>query len=218
MKKNQKGFGAVEGLLILVIVGLIGFVGWYVWHSKNNANKALTNAGVSSSATITKTNPYAGWKQYCSNQEKSCFKYPLRWETKYIGAVDPSGDGIQLTSPAGTVLWFQSAVSGLGGACDISKDPHVFINKVIIEPSVTNLYVVETAGGANTDHSTIHIGLINGTSGQAPQTGDTGSCLYYTTFKSKHDPTMHTWFESNGSLNPADISAAELILKSYVYQ
>gem|GEM_PF-5416893 len=35
MKKNQHGFGAIEGLLLLVIVSLIGFVGWYVWQSKN---------------------------------------------------------------------------------------------------------------------------------------------------------------------------------------
>lgn len=33
--KNQKGFGAIEALLILVIVGIIGGVGYYVY----NANK-----------------------------------------------------------------------------------------------------------------------------------------------------------------------------------
>jgi hypothetical protein len=36
MKNNQKGFGLVETLLILVIIGLVGFVGWYVWDSKSN--------------------------------------------------------------------------------------------------------------------------------------------------------------------------------------
>lgn len=33
MKNNQKGFGAVEALVIIVIVGLVGFGGWYMWHS-----------------------------------------------------------------------------------------------------------------------------------------------------------------------------------------
>ncbi len=41
MTRNQKGFGAIEGLLIVVAVGLIGFVGWYVWSSKNKTAKNL---------------------------------------------------------------------------------------------------------------------------------------------------------------------------------
>ncbi len=47
MKKNQNGFSAVEGLLILVIVGLLGGVGWYVWQNKQD-DSSKTN--ISSSA------------------------------------------------------------------------------------------------------------------------------------------------------------------------
>jgi cytoskeletal protein RodZ len=56
MKKNQKGFSAVEGLLILIIVGLIGFVGWYVWHAneKTNENLAAAITSSNSKATIVK--------------------------------------------------------------------------------------------------------------------------------------------------------------------
>ena len=37
MAKNQRGFGAIEVLLVIVVVGLVGFGGWYVWHhSKTN--------------------------------------------------------------------------------------------------------------------------------------------------------------------------------------
>src|SRR5260221_387918 len=66
MKNNQKGFGALEGLLVLVIVGLLGFVGWYVWHSKNNVNKTFSTAASTSAAAspakkttqqTTNTNP-----------------------------------------------------------------------------------------------------------------------------------------------------------------
>ncbi len=32
---NQRGIGAIEGLLILLIVGLIGFVSWYVYQANN---------------------------------------------------------------------------------------------------------------------------------------------------------------------------------------
>ena len=41
-QKNQSGFGAVEGLLILIIVGILGFTGWYVYHSQQNTSKNLT--------------------------------------------------------------------------------------------------------------------------------------------------------------------------------
>lgn len=40
--KNQKGFGAVEALLILVILGIVGFTGYFVWHAKQNTDKSLT--------------------------------------------------------------------------------------------------------------------------------------------------------------------------------
>jgi Tfp pilus assembly protein PilE len=55
MKNNQKGFGVIEGFLILVIVGLLVFVGWYVWNSKNNADKNLNAAStLSNTQTVTK--------------------------------------------------------------------------------------------------------------------------------------------------------------------
>lgn len=64
-RHNQNGFGAVEGLLIIVIVGLLGFVGWYVWHSKNQADKNLSNA---SNASIVST-PTSNSQQYLTIKE-----------------------------------------------------------------------------------------------------------------------------------------------------
>ncbi|MDB5163620.1 MAG: hypothetical protein JWS12_237 [Candidatus Saccharibacteria bacterium] len=56
MKKlNSRGFSAVEGLLILVIVGIIGFVGWYVYKSNKDANKSLSNASQSTISSQTST-------------------------------------------------------------------------------------------------------------------------------------------------------------------
>jgi hypothetical protein len=51
MKRNQKGFGAVEGLLILIIVLLIGFIGYYVYHTSNSANSSYNNAANASATT-----------------------------------------------------------------------------------------------------------------------------------------------------------------------
>src|SRR5665213_1817337 len=39
--KNDSGFGIVEGLLVLVVVGILGFTGWFVWHSKQAVDKTL---------------------------------------------------------------------------------------------------------------------------------------------------------------------------------
>jgi Tfp pilus assembly protein PilW len=55
MKRNQKGFSAVEGLLIVIIIGMLGGVGYYVWHANRQANNTLdTAAKVSQNApTVT---------------------------------------------------------------------------------------------------------------------------------------------------------------------
>ncbi len=39
---GQKGFSAVEGLLVIVIAGIVGFTGWFVWHSQQSTNKLDT--------------------------------------------------------------------------------------------------------------------------------------------------------------------------------
>ncbi len=41
MKFNQKGFSAIEGLLILIIVGALAGVGWYVFNAKNKTDNTL---------------------------------------------------------------------------------------------------------------------------------------------------------------------------------
>src|SRR4051812_7327602 len=56
MKSNQKGFSAVEGLLILVVVCLIGFIGWYVWRTKSQTDKSLNTAASTSATASTSKN------------------------------------------------------------------------------------------------------------------------------------------------------------------
>ena len=224
---HAKGFGLVGLLVIIVVLMAISGAGVYVYHQDHKVKTATTTAtsskktssqtGKTGSADNSKasTNVYAGWSQYCSAQEKSCFNYPSDWATKNIGAVDPAGDGIQLTSPSGTVIWFQSAVNGLGGECQPGT-PDVFIHKVVLEPHVAGLYMIESG----TQGTVNHVGLVDATNGQAPTTGDTGSCISETTFPSKHDSSVDAWLESNGvdNLKLNDLSTVELILESYTYQ
>lgn len=66
MKLNQKGFSAVEGFLVIVIVGMIGFTGWFMWNAQKKTNTALDNStksqsepqktNVNKSPTIVKKN------------------------------------------------------------------------------------------------------------------------------------------------------------------
>jgi len=51
MKRDQKGFGAVEGMLLVIIVLLVGFIGYYVYHTKNNTNSSYNNAASANNST-----------------------------------------------------------------------------------------------------------------------------------------------------------------------
>jgi hypothetical protein len=41
MRKNQKGFGVVDVIIILIILALIGFAAWSVSQSKKRSNQIL---------------------------------------------------------------------------------------------------------------------------------------------------------------------------------
>lgn len=50
-KQNQKGFTAVEALIIIVIIAVIGITGYYVWHKDRDKSSATTT----SSSSIAKS-------------------------------------------------------------------------------------------------------------------------------------------------------------------
>ena len=83
MSNKEKGFSAVEGLLIFVIVALIGFVGWYVWQAKQNVDKDLSVADTSSNAsTVPKKEASTELKKYEDKQLGIKFSYPKSWKLK----------------------------------------------------------------------------------------------------------------------------------------
>jgi hypothetical protein len=79
MKRDQKGFSSVEGLLILIIVGLIGFVGWYVWNSKNKTGETISNTNKSSTSTVAATKIPSDWALYENKTLGISFAYPKNW-------------------------------------------------------------------------------------------------------------------------------------------
>jgi Tfp pilus assembly protein PilX len=91
MKKlEQKGLGAVEGLLIIVILGLIAGVGWYVVQAKNktvsNVNESNNSTSAKESAQEKAPEEYkrtatipSDWKAYKNDKYKISFSYPSNW-------------------------------------------------------------------------------------------------------------------------------------------
>ena len=92
MKRGQKGFGAVEALLILVIVGTLAAVGWYVYDTKKDAdatynkaeNAAYKNDGPSSTSQSQEAAGYLEIKEW---GVKIALTAPIKNATYLITAI-----------------------------------------------------------------------------------------------------------------------------------
>jgi hypothetical protein len=117
LSKNQKGFTAVEGLLIILILVVIGGVGYMVYH---NNHKTKPVAASTTTANTSISNPYSGWKSFCSTSGKLCLKYPTTWTFKQSlsESVVPEADVFK--SPTGQVEVKYFPNSALGPTGDTS--------------------------------------------------------------------------------------------------
>ncbi len=87
MRKNENGFGVVEGLLVLAIVGLIGFVGWYVYQQSQKTK--ITTSRVGSTQVTPSPEAYKrtttvpkDWKTYSDAKNKFSLAYPKNWTVR----------------------------------------------------------------------------------------------------------------------------------------
>jgi hypothetical protein len=221
LKNNQKGFTAVEILLTLIFLAIIGAIGVYVAHNhKTNKSVVTTNSSTPSSTKSTTTTPnvYAGWKQYCSSNEKACFKYPSTWT--FNNRCTPStdctgGDNVGVASPNNSQVGFTSYITGRGGDC--SGAPDSYITSVTHLPRVKGLYIVQLT---RADLGDINLGIDDTIHGSVPKTGDTGSCFLYTQFTAKNTPNAGASLNVHvpASAKSSDLNDALLLLKSFYYQ
>jgi hypothetical protein len=97
--RTQKGFAALEALLLFVIIAIIGGTGWYVFKSKDAINQTYDSAGSLKSQSVSnvKVADTSKWIAYSSTGGHFSLKYPDNWVT----ASNPSAcsDGIALFGP-----------------------------------------------------------------------------------------------------------------------
>lgn len=111
---NQRGFAAIEAVLIFVIVAIIGGTGYYVYNANKEANQSLapTQAAVSKSSgsieNLTKT--------YSDDFGHFSVKYPADWKLSTKPATEHESEAV-LTSPKGSVLSLSGDLGGKGGQC-----------------------------------------------------------------------------------------------------
>lgn len=118
MQKNQKGFGAIEAIIVLVIVAILGFVCWYVWkqNHKSTDTKSTsqqTNNDSDARKQAKETDLYAGWLACNDTSEGLTFKYPATWSTE--GSTKDNPCGITMPTSAssdGGYVWLRSAGEG----------------------------------------------------------------------------------------------------------
>ncbi len=100
MKIDQSGFSAVEGLLIVIVLGIIGGTGWYVYNSQQEDKPVqqaeVTNSQPKPEEITTKVKDTA--KTYTNLEFKFSVQYPDDWEVRTddrrtLGPIDGySGD------------------------------------------------------------------------------------------------------------------------------
>jgi hypothetical protein len=79
MRHNQKGFSAVEGLLLVIALTLVGFVGYYVW-SKNQDTDTKTSVTPSARPSPSPVTPPASTTYTSKLYPKLSFAVPSGWK------------------------------------------------------------------------------------------------------------------------------------------
>lgn len=90
MKTNQKGFSAVEIILVVAVVGLIGAVGWLVYDRQQGNTNAKTETSEPAKAAASNTSQ----KEDANNTPEDQAKYLV---IKEWGVKLPQGDSASLS-------------------------------------------------------------------------------------------------------------------------
>src|SRR4051812_2710121 len=99
LPKNQRGFSAVEAILILVIISILGFAGWFVYNAQKSTNKALDDTSASQSTVATQqTKQTQAADQTGTVDGLVTFTYPSAWKLSQVDSEAYDGGTTQLTT------------------------------------------------------------------------------------------------------------------------
>jgi hypothetical protein len=85
MKNNQKGFGAIGIVLLIIVVAIVAVVGWVV-HRDSNAKNTASN--IVANISPAGPNTTSSWKTECLSSFGLCIKHPSDWS---LGLSSSSG-------------------------------------------------------------------------------------------------------------------------------
>ncbi len=225
MKKllNQRGFGALEMILVVLLLAAIGAAGYFAYQARQADSDTASSKNVTAENPEAKANPYEGWKTFESVAYKGAsFRYPTDWNTKVEASPFPEvadGKNVILTSPKGLQLNYVEFIDGLGGGCP-DTDPHVNLTTVeeLANGSVPPVYFIE-------NKSIIALASESSWPNNKAQVGDTGTCLYYplvsTNSAQGSQLSFSTSIQARGGdaaplvADKAELAEARLILKSF---
>jgi hypothetical protein len=131
---NNRGFSAIEGLLILVIIGIVAGTGYYVLNAQKKSNPTTSSSSSSQTTTQKPNKPEAATKTAAFDSSypfKLHFTYPENWTiteshdntTLPFKSGANAGQNYVLKSPSGKYnVKLSVSNGGLGGACE-AEDP-----------------------------------------------------------------------------------------------
>ena len=83
MNENQRGFGIIEGILVVCLVIGIGLASWYVWNLNAKSHHAVTQSSPMVKAPM-------GWTIYQNAKLGLSFAYPKNWTFQNTSATSVS--------------------------------------------------------------------------------------------------------------------------------
>ena len=237
LSKNQKGFTAVEGLLIILILVVIGGVGYMIYHNNHKSKvvsavtSTTTNKTASSTSTVSKIPNfpavYNGWSNYCISSVGLCLKYPQGYNLENCAdGPSPSDCGIETKDVRNgsdsfpVVSWSISAASDTQSSTCDQSGVYSVESKI---PYISDTYIAKftvTNDPGFTGEATYYLLQGNGT-GQ-PNTTHCPTAFSskdgkYTISISARDGSPAAPTLSNAQIDVYDQTIAQ-ILNSFYYQ
>jgi hypothetical protein len=129
MNVNQKGFAAVEALLLLVLLAIIGGTGYYVWHARQNSNDIYSSSTGGSNRVAVPSSPQISKKTsqlstYTSKYTGASFDFPSSWHAKVQITPQYKKDIATISSPSnGILIYWSGEILGVGSSCTDTVSP-----------------------------------------------------------------------------------------------